>query len=178
MWIHNCSIIRGYDIKYLIQCFKKLDLNLNIFKWPSMHAKRWQFSIHNGTLTSVIRSSVNEVSMFIILKSDYFHKWSLYKSDLRITFDQMKVLLVTVVKSGFAIFSWRINWNHAHGPLNIIFFQGLDPNNPQSLLQNGRHHMQVNNNILHLVYREVKKFSLPKVPNIPIFPTNNHQKLV
>jgi len=127
--------------------------------------QRWQCSIHNGTLKSVIRSSVNEVSLFIILKSDYFYKWFLYKSDLRITFDQMKVLLVTVVKSGIAIFSWRIYWNHAHGPLNIIFFQGLDPNNPQSLLQNGRHHMQVNNNILQLVYREVKKFSLPKVPN-------------
>ena len=46
------------------------------FKWRPMH--RSQCPIHNGT-KSFVWSSMKRISMFIILKTNYFQLWFLYK---------------------------------------------------------------------------------------------------
>ena len=48
-----------------------------IFKWHFMHS--WQCLIHNDILKSCVRSSMNEISMLLILKPDFFKWWSLQK---------------------------------------------------------------------------------------------------
>ena len=41
---------------------------------------RWQCQIHNDTLKSFVRSSLIKISMFIVLKTDYFQLWVLSKN--------------------------------------------------------------------------------------------------
>ena len=41
--------------------------------------------VHNGTLKAFVCSSMNLISMFTILKTDYFQLWFLEKKDLRIS---------------------------------------------------------------------------------------------
>ena len=54
-----------------------------VFKRPSM--QRWQYLIHKGILKRVVLSSINFISMLIVLKTVYFQLGFLYKSDLRIS---------------------------------------------------------------------------------------------
>ena len=59
-------------------------VNIRNFKLTSM--QRWQFPIYNGNLISFVWSGMILISMFIIVKTDYFQFWILYKRDLRISF--------------------------------------------------------------------------------------------
>ena len=65
------------DINW-IQTNRQADCN---FKWPAIY--RVACSIYNGTLKYFIWSSINYISMFIILKTGDFQLWFLYWSNLR-----------------------------------------------------------------------------------------------
>ena len=85
--------------------------------------QRLQWSIHNGILKYIVCSSMNYISLFMILKSDYLQFSTLYKSDSRISTAKTHVGTIRVKhfraritmlfstfkkKSDITIFAWRV----------------------------------------------------------------------
>ena len=104
--IHWFSFKRCKNILCLRDCMRN-------FKWPSM--QRWQCPIHNGTLHNFkicVWSSMNLISMFIILKTDYVLCF-FYNSDLDIStigkhigINRTKHLILTLDKLRYLPHYW------------------------------------------------------------------------
>ena len=82
-------------------------------------------------LKSFVWSSMNLLSMLIILKTDYCQLWVLCKSHLRISaaikhIEIHKINYFSTKKtrceSMNAIFTWRVTWSYANSPFKYLYF--------------------------------------------------------
>ena len=92
-----------------------------IYKWASMQI--WQCPSCNGS----VWSRMNEISMFMILKTNHFHFKFLYWSDLRIYTTGKHVWITHLIlekrqyrcESGISSFTWRVTWITHPVPLRL-----------------------------------------------------------
>ena len=73
-------------------------------------------------IPSLFRSSINLISMFIILKMDYLLLWFLYKRDFcrQAYYNNNKKVSRVQVWMSIVIFVWRVTWFYTNSPFNDI----------------------------------------------------------